>query len=142
VSPTGIASPIEIDAIAIRTAEQLKSVLVDVDTWALMRRLPGVFFAAVLVLVCALTMTAAGAGSITRQVPGILSATWGTDNGVGCPNGQKGLDNFRSPSTGSSAARRFRPPISRLCAAMEPSRPLPAPCSSRRTSQTRLRPSI
>jgi hypothetical protein len=59
-----------------------------------MRRLAGFALAAVVVLVCALPMAASAAGSISRPVPRILSAAWGTDNGVGCPTGQKGLDNI------------------------------------------------
>lgn len=39
--------------------------------------------------------TATGAdGSLWRPVPKILSASWGTDNAVGCPNGEQGLDNI------------------------------------------------
>jgi hypothetical protein len=48
-------------------------------------------------LVCALPAAAtgtAGAGSIARSQPRILSASWGTDNAVGCPNGTQGLDNI------------------------------------------------
>jgi hypothetical protein len=30
----------------------------------------------------------------TRPLPKILSASWGTDNAVGCPNGTQGLDNI------------------------------------------------
>jgi hypothetical protein len=61
-----------------------------------MRRLTGYAFAvlATALLVCALPMTAAGAGSIARPEPGILSASWGTDNAVGCPTGDQGLDNI------------------------------------------------
>lgn len=33
-------------------------------------------------------------GSLPRPVPKILSASWGTDNAVGCPSGQQGLDNI------------------------------------------------
>jgi hypothetical protein len=39
-------------------------------------------------------MTATGAGSIARPEPRILSASWGTDNAVGCPTGEQGLDNI------------------------------------------------
>jgi hypothetical protein len=35
-----------------------------------------------------------GAGSLSRPVPRILSASWGTDGAVGCPNGEQGLDNI------------------------------------------------
>jgi hypothetical protein len=45
-------------------------------------------------LACALPMTAAATGSTTRPEPRILSASWGTDNAVGCPSGAKGLDNI------------------------------------------------
>jgi hypothetical protein len=60
------------------------------------RRLPGYAVAALgaVLLVCALPMTATGAGSILRPEPKILSASWGTDNAVGCPNGEQGLDNI------------------------------------------------
>jgi hypothetical protein len=71
-----------------------------------MRRLSGyalVALAAVL-LVCALVTAAAGAGSIARPEPGILSASWGTDNAVGCPTGEQGLDNI--PVTFSWFIRR------------------------------------
>ena len=37
---------------------------------------------------------ASGGGSLPRPVPKILSASWGTDGAVGCPNGQQGLDNI------------------------------------------------
>ncbi len=50
-------------------------------------------FAAIL-LVCTLPTTAVGTGSIARPEPRILSASWGTDNAVGCPNGAQGLDNI------------------------------------------------
>ena len=36
----------------------------------------------------------AGAAPLPRPVPKILSASWGTDNQVGCPNGAQGLDNI------------------------------------------------
>jgi hypothetical protein len=60
-----------------------------------MRRLPGYAFAALgaLLLVSALPAVAA-IGSITRAEPRILSASWGTDNAVGCPSGAQGLDNI------------------------------------------------
>jgi hypothetical protein len=45
--------------------------------------------------VCASPTTAAtGAGSIARPEARILSASWGTDNAVGCPSGEQGLDNI------------------------------------------------
>jgi len=61
-----------------------------------MRRLPGYAFAALgaALLVCALPATATEAGSIARPEPRILSASWGTDNAVGCPSGEQGLDNI------------------------------------------------
>ena len=61
-----------------------------------MRHLPGYALAALgaVLLVCALTTSATGASSIARPVPRILSASWGTDNAVGCPAGEKGLDNI------------------------------------------------
>jgi hypothetical protein len=37
---------------------------------------------------------ASGAASIARPEPRILSASWGTDNAVGCPTGEQGLDNI------------------------------------------------
>ena len=43
------------------------------------------------VVVCALPTTA---GSRVRPAAKILSASWGTDNAVGCPTGEKGLDNI------------------------------------------------
>ena len=61
-----------------------------------MRRLPGYAFAALgaALLVCALPTTATGAASIAPPQPRILSASWGTDNAVGCPTGEQGLDNI------------------------------------------------
>ncbi|HEX4464137.1 MAG TPA: hypothetical protein VH042_05790 [Solirubrobacterales bacterium] len=60
-----------------------------------MRRLPGFACAAVgaALLACAAT-AATRAGSIAPPQPRILSASWGTDNAVGCPNGAQGLDNI------------------------------------------------
>lgn len=59
------------------------------------RRLAGYAFTALgaALLVCALP-AAAAPGSIARPQPRILSASWGTDNAVGCPNGAQGLDNI------------------------------------------------
>jgi hypothetical protein len=57
------------------------------------RRL-GLALAALVALACGLPMAASATGSFERPVPSILSATWGTDNAVGCPTGQKGLDNI------------------------------------------------
>jgi hypothetical protein len=61
-----------------------------------MRRLPRYAFAALAaaLLVCGLPTTAIGVGSIARPEPRILSASWGTDNAVGCPGGEQGLDNI------------------------------------------------
>lgn len=61
-----------------------------------MRRLRGYGFAALgaVLLLSALSTTATGADSTVRRDPRILSASWGTDNAVGCPNGEKGLDNI------------------------------------------------
>jgi hypothetical protein len=45
----------------------------------------------------ALGLLPAGAGAtvaLHRPIPKILSASWGTDNQVGCPNGAQGLDNI------------------------------------------------
>ncbi|HET7443510.1 MAG TPA: hypothetical protein VFJ57_02495 [Solirubrobacterales bacterium] len=44
------------------------------------------------------------AGSIGRPQPKILSASWGTENAVGCPNGTQGLDNI--PTTFNWFIRR------------------------------------
>lgn len=38
--------------------------------------------------------TPGAVGPLVRPVPRILSASWGTDNAVGCPNGAQGLDNI------------------------------------------------
>lgn len=61
-----------------------------------MRRLPGSAVAALgaVVVVCAVPTPATAAGSIARPEPRILSASWGTDDAVGCPAGEKGLDNI------------------------------------------------
>jgi hypothetical protein len=45
-------------------------------------------------LVWAFPATAIAAGSLTRPEARILSASWGTENAVGCPGGQQGLDNI------------------------------------------------
>lgn len=60
-----------------------------------MRRQAGHAFAALgaLLLVCALP-AAAATGSLARPEAKILSASWGTDNAVGCPSGAQGLDNI------------------------------------------------
>jgi hypothetical protein len=44
--------------------------------------------------VSALPTTATGADPAARSDPRILSASWGTDNAVGCPSGEQGLDNI------------------------------------------------
>jgi hypothetical protein len=46
------------------------------------------------VLLGALPAGAAAAGPLHRPVPKILSASWGTEGAVGCPNGAKELDNI------------------------------------------------
>jgi hypothetical protein len=66
-----------------------------------MRRLPAFLLAAL--LVCVVT-TAAAASALVRPEPRVLSASWGTDNAVGCPSGAKGLDNI--PVTFSWFIRR------------------------------------
>ncbi len=48
---------------------------------------------AAILLTGALTTTVA-AGSPARPKPEILSASWGTDNAVGCPGGEQALDNI------------------------------------------------
>jgi hypothetical protein len=59
-------------------------------------RLPRFALAAIgaLLLVGALATTAAGTGSSAVPKAKILSASWGTDNAVGCPSGAQGLDNI------------------------------------------------
>jgi hypothetical protein len=54
--------------------------------------LVAVFAAALLVAV--LPGGAGAAGPLPRPVAKILSASWGTEDAVGCPNGAKGLDNI------------------------------------------------
>jgi hypothetical protein len=49
---------------------------------------------AVVLLAYALPAAAGAAGPLIRPVPKILSASWGTDNAVGCPDGEQGLDNI------------------------------------------------
>lgn len=60
-----------------------------------MRRPSRYAFAALgaLLLVCA-SPAASASDSIARPAPKILSASWGTDNAVGCPSGATGLDNI------------------------------------------------
>jgi hypothetical protein len=71
-----------------------------------MRLLPGSAFAALgaVLLVFGLATSATGAGSAARPGLKILSASWGTDNAVGCPSGAQGLDNI--PVTFSWFIRR------------------------------------
>jgi hypothetical protein len=45
-------------------------------------------------LLAALPAGAAAAGPLHRPVPRILSASWGTEEAVGCPSGAKELDNI------------------------------------------------
>jgi hypothetical protein len=45
-------------------------------------------------LLGALPGVAGASGALVRPVPRILSASWGTDNQVGCPNGAQELDNI------------------------------------------------
>ena len=59
-----------------------------------LRRLPGYAFAALGAVLLVSATTATGAGSNAHPEPRILSASWGTDNAVGCPNGEQGLDNI------------------------------------------------
>ena len=70
-----------------------------------MRRHAGYAFAALgaLLLVCALS-AAAATSSLARPEAKILSASWGTDNAVGCPSGAQSLDNI--PVTFSWFIRR------------------------------------
>jgi hypothetical protein len=60
-----------------------------------MRRHAGYAFAALeaLLLVCGLSVAAA-TSSLARPEAKILSASWGTDNAVGCPSGAQDLDNI------------------------------------------------
>jgi hypothetical protein len=61
-----------------------------------LRRLWGLAVAALaaILLVCALPTAAGAAGPLHRPVPKILSASWGTEDAVGCPNGEMALDNI------------------------------------------------
>jgi hypothetical protein len=71
-----------------------------------MRRLPGYAVAtlAAALLACGLATAATGAGPAAPPEPRILSASWGTDDAVGCPSGEQGLDNI--PVTFSWFIRR------------------------------------
>ena len=61
-----------------------------------MRRPPGYALAALGTALLAWVSLAAasGSGPLVRPEPRILSASWGTENAVGCPNGTQGLDNI------------------------------------------------
>lgn len=59
-----------------------------------MRRLTGSAAATLVVVACALPVTAVAAAPSARPAPAILSASWGTDDAVGCPTGERGLDNI------------------------------------------------
>jgi hypothetical protein len=61
-----------------------------------LRRLHGNTCAALAaaLLACALPAAATGTAGSARSQTRILSASWGTDNAVGCPNGAQGLDNI------------------------------------------------
>ena len=59
------------------------------------RRLPGRAFAALGAVLLAWALPTAATGTApAHPQPRILSASWGTDNAVGCPAGEKGLDNI------------------------------------------------
>lgn len=57
-----------------------------------MPRLPRILI--VVLLAFALPTAATAADGLVRPKPRVLSASWGTDNAVGCPSGQQGLDNI------------------------------------------------
>jgi hypothetical protein len=59
-------------------------------------RSPALLAAAIGLAIVASLVAAApsSATHLPRPVPRILSASWGTDNAVGCPNGEQGLDNI------------------------------------------------
>jgi hypothetical protein len=62
-----------------------------------MRLRPALVLAALavaLLLVGALAGVASATRPLERPLPRILSASWGTDGQVGCPNGAQGLDNI------------------------------------------------
>ncbi len=69
----------------------------------LVLRLSCSIFAA-LVCAAALPVSASAAGAAERPRVKILSASWGTENQVGCPTGEKGLDNI--PGTFNWFVRR------------------------------------
>jgi hypothetical protein len=68
------------------------------------RRRSAVAVLGAILLASALPAVATGTEAIRRPEPKILSASWGTDNAVGCPNGKQGLDNL--PVTFSWFIRR------------------------------------
>jgi len=45
-------------------------------------------------MIGALPATGVATATLHRPVPRILSASWGTDDAVGCPSGEQGLDNI------------------------------------------------
>jgi hypothetical protein len=47
-----------------------------------------------ILLAGALPAAATGTGALARSQPRILSASWGTEDAVGCPSGAQGLDNI------------------------------------------------
>lgn len=59
-----------------------------------LRLLPRHLFFVSAALLCAISMPNAASASIVRPNAKVLSASWGTDNAVGCPTGEKGLDNI------------------------------------------------
>lgn len=65
-----------------------------VDASVTMIRSTRYLFAALAASACVTIAIATAAGSTARSEVKILSASWGTDNAVGCPSGAKGLDNI------------------------------------------------
>jgi hypothetical protein len=59
-----------------------------------MHRVTACAFALLTVLMSGFPVTATAAALSNRSVPRILSAAWGTDGGVGCQPGARGLDNI------------------------------------------------
>ncbi len=61
-----------------------------------LRRLlgPALALFGLVLFVSVLAAAASGSGALTRPEAKILSASWGTDGAVGCPNGAQGLDNI------------------------------------------------
>jgi hypothetical protein len=70
-----------------------------------------VIFASLVValLLGASPASAEPAGPLHRPVPKILSASWGTDNAVGCPGGPQGLDNIPVTFNWFIKARSIQP---------------------------------